>query len=75
MNKDKNQKDNNRKVIFNTTLGVNLALGTLLLTYLGHWIDQKQGGGPFWVFWGVTLGFIYAGYEIWKSYRSLNDRE
>ena len=76
MNKSANKKDSDdRKVGFNTSLGINLALGILFLTYLGYWIDEKKGRGSFWIFIGAIVGFIYAGYEIWKYYRSLNDRD
>ena len=53
-------------------LGLNFAVGMALLSYLGHKLDEKQGGGNTWALCGIFLGLIYGGYEVWKLARNTN---
>lgn len=50
-----------------TTLGLNMAVGMCVFTFLGYWIDQKRGGGQGWTLAGMFLGLFYCGYEAWKT--------
>lgn len=59
------------------TLGTQLAVGMVVFTLLGAWVDRKRGGGYGFTLGGVFLGLFYCGYEVWKLVRELerNDRE
>ena len=54
-------------------LGTNVAVGMTLFTLLGYYIDSKRGGGHGWTVAGAILGFLYGGYEFWKTIRMLNE--
>ena len=66
---DKDQPSNFPHV----TLGINLAVGMALFTFLGNWIDKKTGDQHFWILIGIFLGLFYCGYEIWKLIRRSNN--
>jgi hypothetical protein len=53
-------------------LGLNFAVGMALLSYLGHKLDEKLGGGTTWTLCGLFLGLTYGGYEVWKLVRNTN---
>ncbi|HMP75822.1 MAG TPA: AtpZ/AtpI family protein [Kiritimatiellia bacterium] len=53
-------------------LGMQLAVGMLVFTGGGYWLDQRRGGGVAFTLVGAGLGLFYVGYEIWKVVRSLN---
>ena len=70
--KDKDQPRN----IPGISLGINIAVGMALFTFIGNWIDNKLGDGHFWILVGMFLGLFYCGYEIWKLIRkSGHDQE
>ncbi|MCE9616678.1 MAG: AtpZ/AtpI family protein [Lentisphaerae bacterium] len=50
-------------------LGLNFAVGIALLTYVGHWLDARRGGGSGWTLTGMFLGLVYGAYETWKVVR------
>ncbi len=66
--KDKDQPKN----IPHITLGINIAVGMALFTFIGNWIDKKLGDQHFWILIGIFLGLFYCGYEIWKLIRRSN---
>jgi hypothetical protein len=54
-------------------LGMNLAAGMAVFTFLGYWIDTRRGGGPGpWTLAGMFTGLLYGAYEVWKVVRPLN---
>jgi len=63
--KDKDQPRN----IPGISLGINIAVGMALFTFIGNWIDNKLGDEHFWILVGMFLGIFYSGYEIWKLIR------
>lgn len=48
-------------------LGTNIAVGMGLFTLLGLYIDSRRGGGVSFTVAGAFLGFVYAGYELWRT--------
>ena len=38
----------------------------------GAWLDRKYGTEPWFLLAGVFMGFIFAGYELWKILRWMN---
>lgn len=43
------------------------------LTLLGVWLDGEFGTSPRWVLVGLLLGFVTAGWSLWKILRALDD--
>lgn len=56
-------------------LGLNFAVGVGLLSFIGHKIDERRGGGILWTLCGIFLGLLYGAYETWKYVRILNRSE
>ena len=54
-------------------LGLQLAGGMAFFSLAGYYLDQRRGGGWAWTFAGMTLGFIYGAYELWKVVRLMNE--
>ena len=67
--KDKNQP----KSIPGILLGIHIAVGMVLFTVIGNWIDQKLGDTHVWILVGMLFGLCYCGYEIWKLIQKSND--
>ena len=66
------QQDTNKKTsryLKATSLGINMAAGMAVFSFLGYWVDQKTGGGQIWTLVGIFLGLFYCGYEVWKLIR------
>ena len=53
-------------------LGTNVAVGVGLFTFIGYYIDRKQGDGMLWTLTGLIIGFFYMFYEFWKLIKVLN---
>lgn len=53
-------------------LGLNMAVGVVVFTLAGYWLDQKRGGGKAWTLCGIFMGLFYGAYEVWKVVRELN---
>ena len=56
------------------SLGLNMAVGVVVFTMAGYWVDQKRGGGKAWTLCGIFLGLFYGAYEVWKVVRQLNKK-
>jgi len=52
-------------------LGVNIAVGMFLFSYIGYWIDKRQNT-QIWILMGILLGLCYGAYEIWKAIQQIN---
>jgi hypothetical protein len=63
---------NRRKGLAAANLGLNFAVGMVLLSYLGSQLDRRRGGGYGWTLTGLTLGLLYGAYEVWKLARQSN---
>ncbi|MEX2586825.1 MAG: AtpZ/AtpI family protein, partial [Actinomycetota bacterium] len=50
-------------------LGSSFAIAMGIFSWLGHRWDEKTGNAPWGVLAGVTAGFAYGGYEVWKLVR------
>lgn len=50
-------------------LGSSFAVAMGLFAWLGHRWDEKSGRAPLGVLLGVSVGFLYGGYEVWKLIR------
>jgi hypothetical protein len=53
------------------SLGLNMAVGVVVFTLAGHYVDITRGGGKGWTLGGVFLGLVYGAYEVWKVVREL----
>ena len=56
-------------------LGTNVAVGMLLFTLLGYYVDHKRGTGSTWTLAGMIMGFLYGGYEFWSTVKMLRPRD
>jgi hypothetical protein len=56
------------------SLGLNMAVGVVVFTLAGYWMDQKHGGGKAWTLGGIFMGLFYGGYEVWKVVREISRR-
>ena len=54
------------------SLATNLAAGFLLLGLSGFYLDRKLGSSHLWTVVGLSLGFVYGGYEVWRLVRRLD---
>ena len=43
--------------------------GVIFLFFTGLYVDQRLKTGYLFAFIGLTIGFVYIGYEIWKVSR------
>lgn len=57
------------------TLGIQMAVGMALFTWLGWWLDRSRGGGRAFTLCGMFLGLFYGFYEVWKVTRRTDGRE
>ena len=51
------------------TLGLNLAVGMALCTWVGHWVDSRWKTSYVFTILGACLGLVYMFYELWKIAR------
>jgi hypothetical protein len=56
-------------------LALDMAVGMLAFTLLGHYVDQKRGGGRGWTLTGMFVGLLYGAYEVWKVVRQIERAE
>lgn len=54
-------------------LGITFASGVAVLSFFGHWLDTRRGGGMVWTLTGLFLGLAYGALETWKVVRSMNE--
>ena len=47
-------------------LGISIVLAIVGFAAIGIWLDKKFNTGILFLFTGISLAFIYIGYEIWK---------
>jgi hypothetical protein len=57
------------------SLGTQLAVGMVVFTLLGSYIDRKRGGGYAFTLSGIFVGLFYCGYEVWKLVHQLKEDE
>jgi len=50
-------------------MGSSFAVAMGLFAWLGHRWDEKTGRAPLGVLLGVSVAFLYGGYEVWKLIR------
>ena len=55
-----------------SSIGINMAVGIAVFTYLGYLIDQKRGGGQIFTLIGIFFGLGYCGYEVWKLIKKMD---
>jgi F0F1-type ATP synthase assembly protein I len=73
------QDDARKKELFSfygtaISLGLNMAVGVVVFTLAGYWVDQKRGGGKAWTLCGIFVGLLYGAYEVWKVVREISRR-
>jgi hypothetical protein len=56
-------------------LGTNIAVGMGVFTLIGFFVDKKRGAGHMFTIIGAVVGFLYAGYEVWKALKWLETVE
>ena len=44
----------------------NIGLAIVILTLLGHWLDQKFHTSDIFTLLGAALGILYSFYEAWQ---------
>lgn len=54
------------------SLGLNMTAGVFLFAALGHYVDQKRGGGRMFTLAGIFAGLLYGAYEVWKVVRRIS---
>jgi len=59
-------EQNNKNNLSAVSLGLNMAVGMGVFSYLGYKIDQRQSGNGMWSLIGIFLGLLYCAYEVWK---------
>ena len=57
------------------SLGLNIATGIVVFSLGGFFLDKKYNSAPAWTMAGVLLGLVYAGYEVWKIVRPVEEEE
>lgn len=50
-------------------LGSSFAVAMGIFAWAGHRWDEKTGRAPLGVLLGVSVAFLYGGYEVWKLIR------
>jgi hypothetical protein len=45
----------------------NIGIAIVLLTLLGHWLDQKFHTSVIFTLIGASLGILYSMYEAWMA--------
>jgi hypothetical protein len=73
------QDDSRKRELFSfygtaISLGLNMAVGVVVFTLAGYWVDQRRGGGKAWTLCGIFMGLFYGAYEVWKVVRQLNKK-
>jgi F0F1-type ATP synthase assembly protein I len=56
------------------SLGLNMAVGVVVFTLAGYYMDQKRGGGKGWTLCGIFMGLFYGAYEVWKVVRQISGK-
>ncbi len=70
-----NKKTSQNPLAEPVSLGLQLAVGMIFCIGAGYYFDQKWQKGPVFSLMGMVLGFIYCGYEIWKTLRQTNNQD
>jgi len=70
--KNKQSSQNPQRYSLLLSLGLNMAVGMAVFSFLGYYIDKKTGERGFWTLGGMFLGLLYCGYEVWKLVRRNN---
>lgn len=56
-------------------LGVVLAAGMAVFTFLGYYLDKKRGTEPFWMICGGIAGFLFGVYQVWRIVALQSERQ
>ena len=70
-----NKKNNSFRQNPALSLGLNMTAGMIMFSLIGHWIDQKRGGGYIATLIGMFVGLFYCGYEVWKIVRNSEQQD
>jgi F0F1-type ATP synthase assembly protein I len=57
------------------SLGLNMAVGVAVFTFIGHLLDRWRGGGKAWTLCGIFVGLLYGAYEVWKMVRQIEQED
>ena len=72
VNQDRNNFSKSSLNAYCVSIGIQLASGMAVFSFVGYMIDQKQGKGHEFTLIGMFLGLFYGGYVTWKLIRQLN---
>ena len=72
---EENKNNNSNRQLPAVSLGLNMTAGMIMFSFIGHWIDEKRGGGYIATLIGMFLGLFYCGYEVWKIVRNTQGQE
>ena len=53
------------------TLGLQVAVGIAVLSWLGYKVDEKFHT-EYWTLVGMLCGLLYGAYEFWKAIKDMN---
>ncbi len=73
--KTENSQKPNYGALSATTLGITMAVGVGVFTYLGYRIGKKLGKEEAGTLIGIFVGLFYCGYEVWKLIKRTNNAE
>ena len=66
MVKNTNEKASPKNELSALGLGYIMMAAMIIFGFLGHWADQKSGGGYKWTLVGLLTGLFFGLYEAWK---------
>jgi F0F1-type ATP synthase assembly protein I len=72
--KDKIAQAERRKANGALGFGTSFAAGMAVFSLGGHWLDVKFDKEPLFTLAGVSLGFVFGGWELWKLVAAANKR-
>ena len=72
---EENKNNNSNRPAPAISLGLNMTAGMIMFSFIGHWVDQKRGGGYIATLIGMFLGLFYCGYEVWKIVRNTQQQD
>jgi F0F1-type ATP synthase assembly protein I len=76
MNQPKGKKDKlNYHDLTHSTLGIEVAVATLLGAFAGWWLDGRYGTTPWFLLAGIMLGSIIGWVDVAVQVREMNLRD
>ena len=74
-NNQEQQTDGRRSFSPAVGFGTSFAVGMILFTLGGRWLDERLGKESLFTLIGVGLGLLYGAYELWKLVTMANQQQ